>query len=90
MCRNTNLGRKRKRRNGNEAAALLMVPPSSLSSADLLYLVLYDLTGLQAGKDLTLDQLDPQLPLLIRRCLKVPRLTRQRDDDKLEGIFLFC
>lgn len=55
---------------------------------DLLYLVLYALTRLQAGKDLALNGLDPQFPLLICRCFKVPRLTRQRHDDELKGILL--
>lgn len=55
---------------------------------DLLYLVLDALARLQAGKDLALDRLDPQLPLLVRGRLKVPRLTGQRHDDELEGIFL--
>lgn len=52
------------------------------------YLVLYTLTRLQAGKNLALNRLDPQFPFLIRRCLKVPRLTGQRHDDKLKGVFL--
>lgn len=59
-----------------------------LISLDLLYLVLYALTRLQAGKDLALNCLDPQLPLLICRCFKVPRLTRQRHNDELKGILL--
>lgn len=56
----------------------------------LLYLVLYALTRLQAGKDLALNRLDPQFSLLVRRCLEVPRLTGQRHNDELKGIFLFC
>lgn len=55
---------------------------------DLLYLILYALTRLQAGKDLALDGLDPQFPLLVSGGLEVPRLSGQRHDDELEGIFL--
>lgn len=54
------------------------------------YLVLDALTRLQAGEDLALDGADPQLPLLERGRLEVPRLPRQRHDDELEGILLFC
>lgn len=53
------------------------------------YLVLDALAGLQAGEDLALDGLDPQLALLVRGRLEVPRLARQRHDDELEGILLF-
>lgn len=55
---------------------------------DPLYLVLYALARLQAGEDLALDGLDPQLPLLVRGRLEVPRLTGQRHNDELEGVFL--
>lgn len=54
-----------------------------------MYLVFNAFTRLQAGKDLALDGLDPQFPLLVCGCLKVPRLTRQRHNDELEGILLF-
>ncbi len=59
-----------------------------LISHDLPYLVLYALTGLQAGKDLALDCLDPQFPLLICRRFEVPRLARQRHNDELKGVLL--
>lgn len=54
----------------------------------MTYLVLNALTRLQAGKDLALNCLDPEFPLLIRRCFEVPRLTRQRHNDELKGILL--
>lgn len=44
------------------------------------HLVLAALTRLQAGQDLVLDDLDPGVPLLVGRRLKVPRLTRQGHD----------
>lgn len=85
------------KRNGNEAAELwdAMVrhnrqpcPAFTLISFFISYLVLYALTWLQAGKNLALDSLDPQLPLLICRCFKVPRLSRQRHYDELKRILL--
>lgn len=52
------------------------------------HLVLDALAGLQAGEDLALDGLHPQLPLLVRGGLEVPRLAGQRHDDELKGVFL--
>ena len=52
------------------------------------YLVLYALTRLQAGKDLALDGLDPQLPLLVCGRLKVPRLAGQWHNDELKVLLL--
>lgn len=60
----------------------------SRRSASCAHLVLDALAGLQAGEDLALDGLHPQLPLLVRGRLEVPRLAGQRDDDELEGVFL--
>lgn len=54
------------------------------------HLVLDALAGLQAGEDLALDGLHPQLALLVRGRLEVPRLAGQRHDDELEGVFLLC
>ena len=54
----------------------------------LPYLVLHALAGLQAGEDLALDGLHPELPLLEGGRLEVPRLAGQRHDHKLKGVLL--
>lgn len=54
----------------------------------MTYLILYALTRLQAGKDLALDCLDPQFPLLICRRFKVPSLACQRHNDELKRVLL--
>ena len=52
------------------------------------HLVLHALAGLQAGEDLVLDGLHPQLALLEGGRLEVPRLAGQRHDHKLKGVLL--
>lgn len=59
-------------------------------SASCAHLVLDALAGLQAGEDLALDGLHPQLSLLVRGRLEVPRLASQRHNDELKGVFLLC
>lgn len=59
-------------------------------SASSAHLVLDALAGLQAGEDLALDGLHPQLALLVRGRLEVPRLAGQRHNDELKGVFLLC
>lgn len=63
------------------------VPPQPGLRANL---VLGAAAALQAGKDLGLHALHPQLPLLRCRGLEVPRLPGEGHQHKLEGLLRLC
>lgn len=62
----------------------------SFSALNLFFYLLFAaLAGLQARQDLALNSLNPCVPLLIGRGLKIPGLSRQRNNDELKVVLLF-
>lgn len=76
----------------SEVGAALLIPQSlllvSINSLKSVYLDLAAFTALQTGQNLTLDGLNPGIPLLEAGCLKVPRLPSAGHDQELK-VFLW-